>query len=156
MDRSAVAEPIDLLQNINDAVTMLQHKARRKSVSISVKVEPGTPRAVAVGGELGQVWTNLVDNAIDAAPDHSTVEITAAPQGTFVIVRVVDSGPGVPEEFRARIFDPFFTTKPVGQGTGLGLDIALKIVRGNGGDMEVESTPGRTEFRVTLPAESRG
>ena len=156
MDRSAAPEPIDLFQSINDSVTMLQHKARRKSVSIAINVEPGTPRAVAVGGELGQIWTNLVDNAIDAAPEASTVEITAAPKGRFIIVRVIDSGPGVPEEFRARIFDPFFTTKPVGEGTGLGLDIALKIARSNGGDMEVESRPGRTEFRVTLPAETRG
>jgi len=154
MDRSAAPEPIDLSQSIRDAVTMLLHKARRKSVAVTIDVAPETPRAIAVGGELGQVWTNLVDNAIDAAPEGGRVTITAGPQRSFVLVRVLDDGPGIPAEFQHRIFDPFFTTKTVGQGTGLGLDIALKIVRGNGGDMEVESVPGRTEFRVTLPAES--
>ena len=133
---------------------MLLHQARRKSIAVNVELEPGLPRARAIGGDLGQVWTNLIDNALDAAPEAGRVTIAAAHHGDFVIVRITDNGPGIPDEIRQRIFEPFFTTKPVGQGTGLGLDIALRLVRRNDGDMEVESRPGQTEFRVTLPAAS--
>ena len=94
---------------------------------------------------------NLIDNAIDAAPESGRVEVTAASRGDSVVVRVVDDGPGVPEEVMARIFDPFFTTKPPGHGTGLGLDIARRLVRQHDGHIEVDSRPGRTEFRVILP-----
>ena len=103
---------------------------------------------------MNQVWSNLIDNALDAAPASSgRVQVTAkAGQGT-VIVRVIDNGPGIPDEIRGRIFDPFFTTKPVGQGTGLGLEIVQKLVVHNGGEVAVDSKPGRTEFRVTVPAQ---
>ncbi|HTS02685.1 MAG TPA: HAMP domain-containing sensor histidine kinase, partial [Thermoanaerobaculia bacterium] len=91
-------------------------------------------------------------NALDAAKSH--VKVTAAPYGSSVVVRVVDDGPGMPQEIRERIFDPFFTTKPVGQGTGLGLDIARRLVRRHQGEIEVDSRPGHTEFRVTLPLDA--
>jgi signal transduction histidine kinase len=105
----------------------------------------------AIGSDLNQIWTNLIDNAIDAVPESGHVEVGARRELNYVVVRIVDDGPGIPPENRERIFDPFFTTKPVGKGTGLGLEIARRLVRRNGGDIDVESRPGRTEFRVSLP-----
>ena len=121
-------------------------------MGVSLDVAADLPRVPGFGGELNQVWANLVDNALDAA--KSSVAVTAERQGGSVVVHVVDDGPGLPAEIRERIFDPFFTTKPVGQGTGLGLDIARRIVRKHQGDIEVDSRPGHTEFRVTLPLDA--
>jgi signal transduction histidine kinase len=152
MDRTSAPEPVDLSISLNDTVALLQHKARRKAVRVSVNLEPGLPRVRAIGSDLNQIWTNLIDNAIDAVGEAGEVAITAAPRLDFVIVHIVDNGPGIPPNLGEQIFDPFFTTKPVGQGTGLGLDIARRLVRRNDGDIEFESRPGRTEFRITLPA----
>jgi signal transduction histidine kinase len=127
-------------------------KARAKSASLTVDVPTDLPRVLGFGGELNQVWANLVDNALDAVPDGGRVTVTARAEGPKVVVRVADDGPGIPAEVRSRIFDPFFTTKPVGQGTGLGLDIVRRLLERNDGSIEVQSEPGRTEFRVTLPA----
>jgi signal transduction histidine kinase len=151
MDRTSAPEAVDLSISVGDSVALLMHKARKKSVTIAVDLPPDLPRVRAIGGDLNQIWTNLLDNALDAVPPSGHVTIAAARQVDFVIVRFADDGPGIPEEIRERIFDPFFTTKPVGQGTGLGLDITRRLVRRNDGDIEVESRPGRTEFRVALP-----
>jgi signal transduction histidine kinase len=151
MDRTSAPEPVDLSISLNDAVALLQHKARRKSLRVSVDLEPDLPRVRAIGSDLNQIWTNLIDNAIDAVGEAGEVAITAGPRLDFVIVHIVDNGPGIPPNLGEQIFDPFVTTKPVGQGTGLGLDIASRLVRRNDGDIEFESRPGRTEFRVTLP-----
>jgi signal transduction histidine kinase len=151
MDRTSAPEPVDLSISLNDTVALLQHKARRKSVRVSVTLKPDLPRVRAIGSDLNQIWTNLIDNAIDAVGEAGEVAITAAPRLGFVIVYIVDNGPGIPPSLGEQIFDPFFTTKPVGQGTGLGLDIARRLVRRNDGDIEFESRPGRTEFRITLP-----
>ena len=105
----------------------------------------------AIGGELNQVWMNLLDNALDAVEYGGQVSATVKPEGRFLSVRIIDNGVGIPEENKPRIFDAFFTTKPPGQGTGLGLEVARTRVRGNGGDIEFESRPGRTEFCVRLP-----
>ena len=102
-------------------------------------------------GELNQIWANLIDNALDAVPDGGRVEVTATRERQRVVVRVVDNGAGIPAEVRAHLFEPFFTTKPVGKGTGLGLDIVRRLVSHNDAEIEVESRPGRTEFRVSLP-----
>jgi signal transduction histidine kinase len=152
MDRVAAPEAVDLSQSLADVIAIVAAKARRKSVKVDVNLEPGVPRVLGVPGELNQVWLNLVDNAIDAAPEAGQVVISAARQRGSVVVRVVDDGPGIPPEIQAHIFDAFFTTKPVGEGTGLGLEIVRRLVQGQQGDIEVESRPGRTEFRVTLPA----
>jgi signal transduction histidine kinase len=93
----------------------------------------------------------LIDNAIDAAQVGGDVSVIATRRGDFVVVRVMDDGPGIPEEHRARIFDPFFTTKPVGLNTGLGLDIARRFTHLNDGDLDFSSQPGHTVFRVRLP-----
>jgi signal transduction histidine kinase len=151
MDRTAAPEAIELSNSLNDSLALLMHKARSKSVHVSVDLEPNLPLVRAIGGDLNQIWTNLLDNALDAVAESGHVTITAARRLDFVIVHVIDDGPGIPPEIRAQIFDPFFTTKPVGQGTGLGLDIARRLVRRNDGDIEFESRPGRTEFLVTLP-----
>jgi len=152
MDQATMPKPVDVRQGLADTLAVLNAKARGKSVSVSLDAPADLPRIPGFGGELNQVWANLVDNALDAAV--SNVAVTAERRGGSVAVRVVDDGPGLPAEIRERIFDPFFTTKAVGQGTGLGLDIARRIVRKHQGDIDVDSRPGHTEFRVTLPLDT--
>ncbi|MEO8055833.1 MAG: ATP-binding protein [Acidobacteriota bacterium] len=149
MDQAAMPRPVDVRQGLADTLAVLNAKARGKSLSVSLDAPADLPRIPGFGGELNQVWANLVDNALDAA--KSSVAVTAEGRVGSIVVHVVDDGPGLPPEIRERVFDPFFTTKPVGQGTGLGLDIARRIVRKHQGDIEVDSRSGRTEFRVTLP-----
>jgi signal transduction histidine kinase len=151
MDRQEVPDAMDLSQGVRDSVALLLHKARKKSIGVTISLGDDIPRVKAIGSDLNQIWTNLIDNAIDAAPESGHVEISARRELNFVVVSVADDGHGIPAEIRDRIFDPFFTTKPVGQGTGLGLEIARRLVRRNQGDIDVESQPGRTEFRVSLP-----
>ena len=151
MDQATVAEPVDLTLSLGNTVTVLKSKARAKSVAVEVTVEPGLPRVRGFGGELNQIWANLIDNALDAVPDSGRVEVTANRERQRVVVRVVDNGAGIPPEIRERLFEPFFTTKPVGKGTGLGLDIVRRLVSHNDAEIEVETAPGRTEFRVSLP-----
>ena len=110
-----------------------------------------TPRIPANAGELNQVWTNLIDNAIDAVADEGRLQIEVHRHDRHLEVDIVDDGPGIPEDIRARMFEPFFTTKPVGEGTGLGLDIAQRIVRTHRGSIAVTSRPGQTRARVRLP-----
>jgi signal transduction histidine kinase len=106
----------------------------------------------AYAGELNQVWTNLVVNALDAMGGAGTVTLRTARDGDSALVEVADTGPGVPAELRKRIFEPFFTTKPVGRGTGLGLDVSWRIVvQRHGGDLRLVSEPGDTRFQVRLP-----
>ena len=151
MDRAPTPEPVDIEQGVRDTLMVLGHKAREKSVSVRVDVAPVLPEVRAIGGELNQVWMNLLDNALDAVDLGGHVAVTVKPEGRWLVVRVIDDGPGIAPEHRARVFDPFFTTKPVGQGTGLGLEIARTRVRGHGGEIRFDSRPGRTEFRVSLP-----
>ncbi|MBS1791333.1 MAG: cyclic nucleotide-binding domain-containing protein [Acidobacteria bacterium] len=151
MDQATVAEPVDLTLNLGNTVTVLKSKARAKSVAVAVTVESDLPHVRGFVGELNQIWANLIDNALDAVPNAGHIEVTANRERERVVVRVIDDGPGIPEEIRARIFEPFFTTKPVGNGTGLGLDIARRLIMHNDAEIEVESCPGRTEFRVSLP-----
>jgi signal transduction histidine kinase len=151
MDRAAVPEPADIGQGLANTVVILRSKARDKSAGLTIDVEEGLPCVDGFGGELNQVWANLIDNALDAVPDGGRVELKANREGDSIVVRVIDDGPGVPDAIRDRIFDPFFTTKPVGKGTGLGLDIVRRLVQRHNGQIELDSTPGRSEFRVTLP-----
>ena len=151
MDQATVAEPVDLATNLGSTVTVLKSKARAKSVAVAVTVEPDLPCVRGFVGELNQVWANLIDNALDAVPEAGRIDVTANRERQRVVVRVIDNGPGIPAEIRARIFEPFFTTKPVGRGTGLGLDIVRRLVIHNDAEIDVESCPGRTEFRVSLP-----
>ena len=152
MDQATIAEPVDLALGLANTIAVLRSKAREKSVSVAVHLEPNLPPVRGLAGELNQIWANLIDNALDAVPVAGQVEVLANREDRHVVVRVVDDGPGIPAEIHARIFDPFFTTKPIGQGTGLGLDIVRRLVRHNDGEIAVESKPGRTEFRVVLAA----
>jgi signal transduction histidine kinase len=151
MDRAASPEPVDLAKGLGDTLAVMAAKARSKSASLTVDLPADLPRVLGFGGELNQVWANLVDNALDAIAEGGSVTVVARSEGPKVVVRVIDDGPGIPAEVRSRMFDPFFTTKPVGKGTGLGLDIVRRLLDRNDGAVDVQSEPGRTEFRVTLP-----
>jgi signal transduction histidine kinase len=151
MDQANVAEPVDLGLCLTNTVAVLQSKAREKSVDVTLELEGEVPKVRGFAAELNQVWGNLIDNALDAVVNGGRVQVLANRENKSVVVRILDDGTGVPVEICDRIFDPFFTTKPMGQGTGLGLDIARRLVRHNEGAIAFESQPGRTEFRVTLP-----
>ncbi len=151
MDHARAPEPVDIGKGLSDTLALLAAKARGKAVSLTNEVPQNLPRARGVGGELNQVWANLVDNALDAVPEGGRIVVSARAEGPQVVVRVTDNGPGIPAELKSRIFDPFFTTKPVGQGTGLGLDIVRRLLDQNNATIDVDSVPGRTEFRVVLP-----
>lgn len=132
---------------------MLGAKIRAKSINVELDMADDLPHAYAVGGELNQVWMNLIDNALDASPPHGRVSVTGGFELGRVVVRIADNGAGIPAEIRSRIFDPFFTTKGVGTGTGLGLDIVRRLLKQHDGDVTVESCLGHTEFEVRLPIE---
>jgi len=153
MDRSAVAQPVDVGPGLRDTIIVLRSKAGSKSVSLTADVDPDLPAVQGVGAELNQIWANLVDNALDAVGTGGRVAVTARRAGDRVVVEVADDGPGIPPEIRERIFEPFFSTKDVGKGTGLGLDIVRRTLERHDGEIEVESRPGRTVFRVKLPAQ---
>jgi signal transduction histidine kinase len=108
------------------------------------------PRARGFAGELNQIWSNLIDNALDAIPNGGRVDVRANLERGQVVVRIIDNGPGIREDVRGRIFEPLVTTKPVGLGTGLGLDIVRRLISHNDGQIDVDSRPGHTEFRVAL------
>jgi signal transduction histidine kinase len=151
MDQAPVAEAVDLKSSLGNTATVLNAKARAKRIAMTVTADSTLPRVRGFIGELNQIWANLIDNALDAAPDAGRVDVTAKREGKQVVVCIVDNGPGIPEDIRSRIFDPFFTTKPVGRGTGLGLDIVRRLLQHNDAAIEIVSVPGRTEFRVSLP-----
>jgi signal transduction histidine kinase len=155
MDRAPVAEDVEISKGIEDTVVILGDKARGKSVAVTLDVPPGLPRVRGVAAEINQIWMNLIDNAIDAAPSNGHVNVTATQEGAQVVVRVVDDGPGIPEDILGNIFDPFFTTKSVGEGTGLGLEIVRRMVQWHNGEIDVDSRAGRTEFCVKLPLAGR-
>jgi signal transduction histidine kinase len=129
---------------------MLAHRTPH-GVTVVRDHAPDVPRIMALAGELNQVWTNLITNALDALGDSGTLRVSTRRAGDAVVVEVADTGPGMSAEVAEHVFDPFFTTKGVGQGTGLGLDISRRIVERHSGDITVESKPGNTVFRVRLP-----
>jgi signal transduction histidine kinase len=151
MDQANIAEAVDLGTSLGNTAAVLHAKAREKSVTVLLQLEARLPKVRGFAGELSQVWGNLIDNALDAVPQGGRVEVGAELENQAVVVRIVDDGPGIPDEVKPRIFDPFFTTKPQGMGTGLGLDIVRRLVSHNDGAIEFETRPGRTEFRVRLP-----
>lgn len=150
MDRAPVQE-IDLREGLENTLIMLGHKLKQ-GVQVVREYDPTLPRIEAYGGELNQVWLNLMDNAVDAAGGMGQIRIRTAREDSGVRVEIADNGPGVPDDIRRRIFEPFFTTKDPGKGTGLGLDIAHRIVvERHAGDLSLESVPGDTRFVVRLP-----
>jgi signal transduction histidine kinase len=153
MDNLAGPEPVDLESGLRDTLRVLAAKAKSKGTAMTLDVDSDLPQVHAAGSELNQVWLNLIDNALDAVGESGRIEISAWTEHDQVLVSVADNGPGIPQDTLPRVFDPFFTTKPPGQGTGLGLDTTRRLLRRYDGDVQVESRPGRTEFRVTLRAE---
>ncbi|HET9798510.1 MAG TPA: ATP-binding protein [Gemmatimonadaceae bacterium] len=151
MDHAPSAEPVDIRQGIADTLKMLGAKTRAKSVSVTLDLPDDLPRAHGVGVELNQVWMNLIDNALDAAPSGGHVAVVASRELDRVVVRVMDDGAGMTPQVRQHIFEPFFTTKGVGKGTGLGLDTAKRLLHRHDGEIDVESAAGRTVFEVRLP-----
>ncbi len=152
MDRAA-HQDVDVRDGLNSTLVMLHHKIKESGRITLVKdYAEGLPLVPAHPAELNQVWTNLIDNAIGAMADGGTLTVRTALEGGSVLVEVGDTGPGVPTELQGKIFEPFFTTKPVGEGTGLGLDISYRVVtQRHGGDLRVVSSPGDTRFQVRLP-----
>lgn len=148
MDRAPLQE-VDVNNGLDATITVLTHKL--KDVTLIRQYDSSLPRLMARGGELNQVWTNLIDNAIDATNGSGTIHLITRSENNYVMVEVTDDGPGIPEEIQGKIFEPFFTTKGVGYGTGLGLDISYRIVQQHNGTLEVESHPGLTRFIVRLP-----
>ncbi len=155
MDRSGEHKLTDVREGLDNTLTMLRHKIEKKNIRLARDYQEDLPRLTGNAGELNQVWTNLIDNAVDVMEEGGELRIEAKQKDTGVVVNVIDDGPGIPDDLRNRIFDPFFTTKAVGEGTGLGLDIALRIVRTHRGRIDVRSRPGRTEMRVYVPVSSR-
>jgi signal transduction histidine kinase len=132
--------------------TLLMLSAKLKGIKIVKDYDKSLPKIPAYASELNQVWTNLIDNAAAAMHGTGTLTVRTARDEDKVLVEIADTGPGIPKEIQKRIFEPFFSTKPVGEGTGLGLDIAWRIVANkHHGDLRVESVPGDTRFQVRLP-----
>jgi len=153
MDR-APHERVDIHAGLKSTLVMLASKL--EGIEVVKDFDRSLPKIPVYAGELNQVWTNLIDNAVQAMDGHGTLTVRTSMDGDRVRVEIGDTGPGVPEKLRQRIFEPFFTTKPVGQGTGLGLDVCYRIVVGrHGGDLAVESRPGDTRFIVRLPLTER-
>ncbi len=156
MDRTPEVESVEVSAGIQETAMLLDGKARAKSVAIALNILQDLPSIRGYAAEINQIWMNLIDNAIDAAPNGGHVFVSAAVDGTDVIVSVSDDGPGIPPEIREQIFDPFFTTKAVGEGTGLGLDIVRRVVNWHNGSVMVSSQPGKTEFKVRMPIGKAG
>jgi signal transduction histidine kinase len=130
---------------------MLEYKARRQNITIIADLENHLPEIIGFPGELNQVWTNIIDNAIDAMKDGGELTVKTYSTPGLVFFTATDTGPGIPPENLERIFDPFFTTKDVGEGTGVGLDLVQKVVQQHRGKITVNSRPGHTEFKVSFP-----
>lgn len=150
MDRGNVTEPTNVYEGIRSTLIMLKHKIKEKRIILEKNIDPNLPRVVANPGELNQVWTNLLDNALDAMHEGGTLKIAAEANHRFLKVEITDNGVGIAEEDITRIFDPFYTSKPMGEGTGMGLDIAKKIIDRHNGSIEVASKPGETTFTICL------
>jgi len=148
MDRAPILE-VDVPAGLDATIQMFS--SRLGKVEIERDYQPDLPRISAYGGELNQVWTALIENALDALGSHGRLRVTCRLEGDMLLVEIWDTGPGIPAELQERIFEPFFTTKAPGRGLGLGLDYAMRIVRKHRGHLSVNSEPGSTCFRVRLP-----
>jgi signal transduction histidine kinase len=151
MDRGELVE-VDLHEGLETTLAVLGYKLKHTQIAVVRAYDRTLPKLLVRGSELNQVWTNLLDNAIDALGERGTITITTRSDAGCAQVEIADDGPGIPEDIAARVFDPFFTTKDVGQGTGLGLATARRIVVDrHDGSLTLDTQPGRTTFRVRLP-----
>ncbi len=151
MDRGELVE-VDLHEGLETTLTVLGYKLKHTTITVVRDYDRALGKLTVRGSELNQVWTNLLDNAIDALGERGTITIATRPDGSCAVVEITDDGPGVPDDVLGQIFDPFFTTKDVGHGTGLGLATARRIVvERHDGSLTFETRPGNTTFRVRLP-----
>jgi signal transduction histidine kinase len=147
----APVQNVDVTEGLEDTLVLLASKLR-SGIAVRREYQEGLPTIEAYGSELNQVWTNIIENAAAALNGEGTITLRTRSRDGYVVVEIEDDGPGMPPEVAARVFDPFFTTKSPGQGTGLGLNISHSIVvNKHGGRIEVDSRPGQTTFRVSLP-----
>jgi signal transduction histidine kinase len=149
MDQAPV-QNVDIVKSLETTLTILNHKLKR-GVTVQRDYQPVPFLVNSFGSELNQVWTNLIDNAIDAMCGKGELRLRIYREDNCVVVEVRDNGPGISPEIESHIFEPFFTTKGVGEGTGLGLDTVQRIVRKHKGNIQVTSIPGDTRFQVWLP-----
>ena len=151
MDRTNEKQATDIHKDMENTLTLLGHKLREKNISVKKNFCEDPIDVPAYIGELNQVWTNIIDNAIYALNKDGELTIETTCDAKNVYVKIIDNGPGIPAEILSRIFDPFFTTKKVGEGTGIGLDLVKRIIKHHDGEIKVHSKPGRTEFLICLP-----
>jgi signal transduction histidine kinase/predicted CoA-binding protein len=141
---------VDLNEGLNNTLIMLRSKMG-DGIIVERSYDADLPKIQAFGSELNQVWTNIIDNAVDAMEGEGKITIKTISENDWVLIEIEDSGPGISEEVQQKLFSPFFTTKPLGKGTGLGLNISFNIVQKHHGQIKVSSQPGRTRFTVQLP-----
>lgn len=153
MDRASDRQFADIHVGINNTLTMLGYKIRKGNIHMVEEYDENLPQVKALIGELNQVWTNLIDNALDAMETNGkgTLTINTSQDREFARISIIDDGPGIPEDALSKVFDPFFTTKDIGKGTGMGLEVVQRIVKQHHGSVKVNSVPGRTEFIVCIP-----
>jgi signal transduction histidine kinase len=153
MDQAPEKHPIDIHIGIRNTLTMLNHKIKKNNIKLIENFQLDLPLASIFVSEMNQVWTNVIDNAIDAMEGrmNNTLEIKTEKSGQFVNISIIDNGAGIPKEIQDKIFDPFFTTKSIGKGTGLGLEVVRQIINQHNGKVYVNSVPGKTEFVVCFP-----
>jgi signal transduction histidine kinase len=149
MDQTT-AQNVDVAKGLENTLTILNHKIKR-GITVHREYEKIPLLVNSYGSELNQVWTNIIDNAIDAMKGTGELRIRTYRDDDCVVVEIGDNGPGIPPEVEPHIFEPFYTTKGVGEGTGLGLDTALRIVKKHRGSIQVDSKPGNTRFQIFLP-----
>jgi signal transduction histidine kinase len=155
LDRAPV-QRVDVHADIDQTLVILRHKLE-PGVSVVRRYAEDLPAIEAFGGELNQVWTNLIDNAVQAMDGRGELTITTASEDGLIVVEICDNGPGIPTEIQNRIFEPFFTTKPPGSGTGLGLHLVYNIVvHRHAGRIDLRSRPGETCFSIRIPLRPRG
>jgi signal transduction histidine kinase len=153
MDQAPMQD-VDLAQSLEN--TLVMFKSRLQNVKVETDFDPALPPVAAYGRELNQVWTALIENALDAMKDQGTLRLCTRLQGQMAFIEVWDSGIGIEPELKSRIFEPFYTTKAPGRGLGLGLDTAQRIIQRHSGYIQVESRPGATCFQVRLPLDQAG
>lgn len=154
MDQSPEMKPIDIHDGLNNTLVMLNHKLKKSNIELVKEYDESLGFVEALPSALNQVWTNLIDNAIDAmkSVEKRELRIETVKDGEFVNINVRDSGTGIPEDIKDKIFDPFFTTKEVGEGTGIGLELVHRIINNDhNGSIKVNSKPGDTVFQVCFP-----
>lgn len=151
MDKSPEKENTDIHKGIKNTLTILNFKLKKKNIALTTDFQDDLPEACVYSGELNQLWTNLIDNALDAMEQGGKLRIATGREEEWIKVEIEDNGPGIPVENQQRIFEPFFSTKEAGKGTGMGLDISKKIIEHHGGRIELDSQKGQTRFSIYLP-----